>query len=282
MTHPSEQPRYNVIFRTCDAVFSVNGAPRPFGLDKRSLIKLCFVSLYEAIKDYPHTIHVLGDKLSGEMQEFFEQFPVTLTNGSYGNDESIRQSIRLGLRVADDEWVYLCEDDYLHSPQAFCWIDDLLRHRAEILTFKPRPLWTALLVNRMHTRPLVLHPPDYPDRYRDRYRHFSMLFVSNYCHWRQVDSTTFTILLQAASLKRFEDTLLQSATGANDYYLSRRHYARYFWRGWRERMLCLSPIPGIATHLHSDVMTPLVDWRLMAERLIERYPAQLGSIRLLA
>ena len=64
-------PHYLIIFRTCDVVQSVHNAPRPFGLDKRELIKMCFLSLYEAVQGYHYTIHILADKLSDELTAFF-------------------------------------------------------------------------------------------------------------------------------------------------------------------------------------------------------------------
>ena len=78
-------PIFHVIFRTCDAVKALRG-DRPFGLDKRTLIKICFLSLTEALGRYPHTIHILGDKLSPELVAFFASFAgkderITVTNG---------------------------------------------------------------------------------------------------------------------------------------------------------------------------------------------------------
>ena len=64
----AEGPKYNVIFRTTEAV---RGVARPFGLDMRMLIKACFLSLYEAVKPFPYSIHVLGDKLSEDLSRAF-------------------------------------------------------------------------------------------------------------------------------------------------------------------------------------------------------------------
>jgi hypothetical protein len=277
-------PHYHIIFRACDAVFSLHSAPRPFGLDKHTLIKLSFLSLYDAVKDHPHTIDVVGDKLSEQMQHFFRQFPVTLTLGSYGNDESIRQTFRIAASLDEtasgaERWVYFCEDDYLHRPEMFVWLTDLIERREEILSFKPRPLWVGLLVSKVASRPLVIHPPDYPDRYLAKWRRFSMLFLGAYCHWRQVDSTTFTFLTHVSTVKRYKRLLMRSATGANDRLLSRRWYAQHVWgRGWfgNERVLCLSPVPGLNTHLHSDVMTPLVEWEEVKNDVMKRYAEHFG------
>jgi hypothetical protein len=90
------KPTYHIIFRTCDIVQSLHNAPRPFNLNKRDLIKVCFKSLYNAVKEYPHKITILGDRLSGEMQDFFRSYPVTLLNEELGNDKSLRR--QMGIR----------------------------------------------------------------------------------------------------------------------------------------------------------------------------------------
>ena len=268
--------KYFVVFRACDAVQAFNRLPRPFGLEKRQLLQICFLSLYEALQKVPHEIHVIGDKLSDETQRFFRRFPVTLTLATLGNEESIRRAFALGLSRPDDEWVYFCEDDYLHQPQTFEYIDDFISNREDILRdgrWKWR--WSSiqyeyLAARRLSVRPLFFFPPDYPDRYVGSFRRFSLMFLSRHCHWRQVTNTTFTFLGQARSLKRFRSTLERAPLGTNDALLSRELFGglRFGRRG-----LCLSPVPGLSTHMHEGVMTPLVDW----ERLVEQYQHRLAA-----
>jgi len=264
-------PKYNVIFRTCDAVQALRGS-RPFGLDKRTLIKTCFLSLMDALRDYPHSIHVLGDKLSPQLTGFFERFAeqdrgITLLHGDWGNDESIRQSLSLALSLPEDEWVYFCEDDYLHRPFAFAWIDELIRNRAEVLRFEPQRWFMKALFREAKGSPLFIHPADYPDRYEATKRQFSLVFVTKLNHWRQISSTTFTFLAEVRSLRRYEKPIRESSAGARDDLLSRRLYSHVFFRG---RGLCVSPIPGVATHMTDGVMTPLVDWESLLRQMIAR------------
>lgn len=271
-------PRYNVIFRTCDAVQALRGT-RPFGLDKRTLIQECFLSLYDSIRPFPHTIHILGDKLSPEIQAFFaglqkEDPSITLSNGSYGNDESIRQSLAKAMTFPDDEWVYLCEDDYLHTPEAFPWIDELITHRHEVLRYTPRRSFFRWFLGRLDQKPLMIHPADYPDRYRHDYLTLSFLFRTKYNHWRQIGNATFTLLAEAKTFKKYRKALFRSAQGANDDYLSHWVLERLPYRG---RAFCLSPIPGVATHMHEDVMTPLVDWNVVHNAMAARLAALQGS-----
>jgi glycosyltransferase involved in cell wall biosynthesis len=259
---------YRIIFRTCDRVHSLHNTPRPFGLDKRGTIELCFRSLVQALEGYPHTIHIIADQISDELRQFFLRYPVTFTEGTFGNDESIRKSIRQALTYDANDWVYICEDDYLHTPKAFLWIDDLIENRDKILLTKPvsnLKRWRlADFQGRLGKHPLVIHTPDYIDRYNPREREQSYLFLSQYCHWRQITNTTFTFMTEVSTLKRFEKILMKSATGADDGFLSSALYARDHFFG---RALCISPIPGVATHMHEGIMTRLVDWKRVIDEL---------------
>lgn len=251
------KPTYHIIFRTCDIVHSLHNTARPFNLDKRSLIKVCFKSLYNSIQDCPHRFTILGDRLSEEMQDFFREYPVTLLNEELGNDKSIRRQIEIALESPEDEWIYFVEDDYLHTPDAFKWIDDLITNRNQYMSTKKAARQIRSFKIKLDSRPLVIHTPDYPDRYLPRYLRFSLIFLGKYCHWRQVTNTTFTFMMHGKTVRKYKDILLRSSIGADDGYLSRKLFAGLRMNG---KALCLSPIPGVATHMHEEVMTPLVNW----------------------
>lgn len=264
-------PRFHIVFRTCDVVHSVHNAPRPFGLDKRLLIKICFLSLVRSLDGSPYRITVIGDRLSEEMLAFFASFKVELIRGEFGNDKSILRSVQIACESDMDEWVYLCEDDYLHVPQAFTFIADLISRRDDYLRMRK-----AIRLRRGSERfrgvPLVIHPADYPDRYRRHERRFSLLFLSKFCHWRQISNTTFTIIAEAATFRRFRSAFETSASGARDGYLSKKLYGSHLFG---QKALCVSPIPGLATHMHTETMTPLVDWA----SVVEGYRKELGEYR---
>lgn len=261
----------HVIFRACDKVLTVNGGRRPFGCDKPTLIRVCFSSLMESLHPVAHTVHVLGDRLSDEMMEFFTRYPVTLSNGALGNDGSIRRSLQRAYERPDDEWVYLCEDDYLHVPDTFEVIEDLVDHRENVLRTQPAnfrglppPSEEDVDLGR---RPLVIHPPDYPDRYLPHKRRYSLLFLANRRHWRQISNTTFTFLAEAKTFRRFRTGFDRSATGANDGLLSRTIYGD---TDFASRALCVSPIPGLASHMQGKLMSPFMDWETLFRYHLER------------
>ncbi len=262
--------RYRVIFRACEVTVASNGKPRPFGLDKRTLVELCFLSLVRALDGFEHSIHVIGDRLSDELVGFFRGFGVSLTNQELDNSRSLREAVRLAMAADDDDWVYFCEDDYLHEPECFTRVDDLIEHREEYLAYKPKPRWRRLRVDELERKPLCIFLPDYPHSYRPKTREPSFLFYSRHCHWRQVTSTTGSFLARADYLKRKRAALEHLAATTDDRALSRSLYGSFSFRG---RALCVAPLPALASHMHEGTMSVLSD----CERLVDFYRRELAA-----
>jgi hypothetical protein len=245
----------------------------------RTVIKACFLSLDEALRPFPHSIHVLGDRLSEDLKTFFERFAdrdpaIKVHLKDCDSGESIRQSLLLALSVPDGEWVYFCEDDYLHRPNAFICIDELIQSKSEVLRFEPSRWFMKLLFRNANKAPLVIHPTDYPDRYEPMRRQFSLLFMTRLNHWRQISSTTHTFMAEAGTIRRYKEIIRQSSLPPEDFYLSRHLYSHIFFRG---RCLCVSPIPGVATHMTEGVMTPLVDWESLLRGTLAKVRKLEGS-----
>jgi hypothetical protein len=263
--------RYHVIFRSHDLVAHHSKYPRPFALDKRTLIKVCFLSLIQGLEGQSYRIQILGDRLTEETLQFLKRFPVTILNEELGPTRALRRAVELALESDDDEWIYLCEDDYLHHPDTFRNLDDLLDNRSEYLAYKPKPRWRRLVANDLDRKPLFIYLADYPDRYRPKYKRRSFVFHSKYCHWRQVTATSYAIMGQGREFKRRARLLLECAENLDDGGLSRRLYGDMtFFR----RALCLSPIPALTSHMHEEKMSPLVDWR----SICDRYRAELEAL----
>jgi hypothetical protein len=256
-----QKPMFRVIFRACDLVNAVNKQPRPFNLSKADLIRVCFKSLCASLQPVPHTITVLGDKLSNEMMDFFASYPVELSNGDYGNDESIRQSVTKALSFNNEEdWIYFCEDDYLHRPESFQYISNLVGIKDSIVPGKLKSSFKSMLSDKKPG--IAIFPPDYPDRYwpSDLTQHF--VFHSEDCHWRQVNNVTFTFIMQLKHVKKYRTQLMKSSVNANDGYLSKVVFGKHHFIN---KLLCLSPLPGLSSHMHVNTMTPLVDWKKVIE-----------------
>ena len=118
--------KYQILFRACDKIESVHKDKRPFGLNKLETIKVSFYSLYQSLQDFPYQFTIIGDDLSKELLDFFEQFnDVIIDNCKLGSAaKSLQKQITLALDVPLDEWVYMCEDDYLHKPHSFKYISE--------------------------------------------------------------------------------------------------------------------------------------------------------------
>jgi hypothetical protein len=267
------QTKINVIFRSCDTINAVHNAARPFNLDKKTLIKICFKSLYNSLQGFNYSITVLGDNLSAEMQEFFLKYEVNLIQGIFGNDESIRQTIAIAQNFDTSDWVYFCEDDYLHTTDAFEKITTLIKEKDSIIPYnwmfkqllRKREI-TLFSIKRYFTKPaLIIHPADYPDRYKLEFAAKNFIFQTKNSHWRQITDTTFTFLMEVNQVKKHKKLLLKAANRANDRFLSKNLYGRFFFFN---KMLCLSPMPSLATHMHTETMSPIINWEEIVNQLI--------------
>ena len=187
-------PTIHIVFRACDIVQSVNKNPRPFMLDKTTLVQISFQSLLDSLHGIPHTIQVIGDKLSPTLCDFFTKRNIDIIHGDFGNDESIRRSFFAGAHVSDDDWVYFCEDDYVHKPDSMHCMYRFIQNPEQWMEYSRRIYtWSSFIDPRKPD--LIIHPTDYPDRYKGKYRRFSLIFHSEDCHWRQITDTTFTFLM---------------------------------------------------------------------------------------
>jgi len=268
-------PKFHVLFRACDRVHSVHAADRPFGMTKLETIKLSFMSLIDSIAPYQHEITVFGDCLSAECIQFFQEFPaVNLKCFEFGHPaKSLSNLVELSLTLPNETWVYFCEDDYLHLPETFDHISYLIQNAISALdTPANRKNLFSLFTGNLNQKPLVIHPPDYPDRYSPSRRRPGYLFEDGQRHWRQIKNTTHTFMAEGATLRRFQNELRASAIEPSHGLLSKHMYCGLFSRS---KALCLSPIPGLTTHMTEGVMTPIVNWAAVAEKIVSRYP-QLG------
>jgi len=261
--------KYNILFRACDKVESVHKGTRPFGLNKIETIKISFNSMYEALKNENFVFTIIGDDLSQELLDYFVKFEdVIVDNVTLGSAAaSLQKQIDMALALPDDEWVYMVEDDYLHVPYAFTHLTEFLENKEKYLeTSGKKKNYMNRFIGNLAEKPVIIHTPDYPDRYNPPWKRHSFLFLSQYCHWRQISNTTHTFLLEVSTIKKFEKEIKASAVGPSDSKLSEKVYGRMFLKN---RALCLSPIKGISTHMTEGVMTPLVDWEAIANDNIQ-------------
>jgi len=259
--------QYNVLYRACDKV-ETHKVIRPFSLTKTQIIKLSFFSMYQALQGESYKFIIIGDDLSQELLEFFEFFKdVIVDNKKLGSAaKSLQKQIDLALNIPNNEWVYMCEDDYLHTSYAFKYLSDLIENKEQYLkTSGKKKNYLNRIIGDLSNIPLILHTPDYPDRYKPHCKRFSFIFLSKYCHWRQVSNSTHTFLLESKTIRKFEKYIKDSSVGPSDSKLSEKLYGRIFFNN---KALCISPIRGLSTHMTEGVMTPLVDWQTICQEHI--------------
>ena len=261
--------KYQILFRACDKIESVHKDKRPFGLNKFETIKVSFYSLYQSLQDFKYQFTIIGDDLSKELRDFFRQFnDVIVDNCELGDAaKSLQKQIDLAIEKPSDDWVYMCEDDYLHAPQAFKYISEFIENKKNYLkTSTKKKNFMNRLIGDLSKIPLIIHTPDYPDRYMPPWMRLSFIFLSKYCHWRQITNTTHTILLKSRTIKQFEKHIKSSSIGPSDSKLSEKVYGRIYFKN---KALCVSPVKGLSTHMTEGVMTPLIDWELMCKEYID-------------
>ena len=262
--------KFDILFRACDKVESVHNAKRLFGMNKIQTIKISFISLYRSLENYDAKFTIIGDDLSREMLDFFDNFDsVKVLNGKYGSAaKSLKKQLELAYKAPDENWVYLCEDDYLHTPYSFKYIEEFISSKKHYLqTSGKKKNLLNKFIGDLSNLPLIVHPPDYPDRYLSFWKRPSYIFLSKYCHWRQISNTTHTILAKAKTIKKYRKYFDESAIGPSDTKLSEKVYGRLFFL--RKKTLCVSPIQGLSTHMQEGVVTPFVDWEKYCHEYIQ-------------
>lgn len=242
--------KVNIIFRTCDKVKSVHGTDRPFNMSKEQVINYCFVSLARSLRfceaktDLSNDIIIVGDELTDQRIEWYKLYkPKIIYNDSFTNGPSIRKTFEIAKDLPDDEWIYFCEDDYLHMDESFWHIYEFFDNK-------------NVYLKDFDSKDLFIHPVDYPDRYsrdEDFYQKWH-IFISKFSHWRQIYNTTYTFLCSVKSFKKYYDIFIESAENWDDGLFSEKVY-------WRDDVICLSPMPSLACHMHEVSMSPFIDWQ---------------------
>jgi len=238
-----------IIYRVCDVVNSLHRGldgsenPRPNGMSKKDVIKICAKSLKDSVKNINHKFYLIGDRVSEELWAFLinELNPTFSENSTeaLGGLGSLKKCGELAASFDDDDFVYMVEDDYLHDANSFPRIIDFIEFCKQI------------------NAPWFVHPTDYPDQYRKPQR--SYIFQTNTGYWREVSSTTFTMMFFVKTFKQFYSNFQDSLIGVGDDGI--------FSKIFMDKALCFSPLPGIATHLHAGTYSKYINW----ESVINKY-----------
>ena len=159
-----------------------------------------------------------------------------------GNSKSFRIVYEDALKLNDDDFIYLLEDDYLHLNGSF----DMLKEFAE----------------RNYTDYVTLY--DHPDKYEElgvgvnpyckNFGEKTVLFMTPNHHWKITNSTTMSFGAFVNILKRDKE-IFWKYTEENipkDFPL--------FIELRENNKLLSSPVPSLSTHCNKGSIAPFVDW----------------------
>ncbi|MGD1935950.1 MAG: glycosyltransferase [Cyanophyceae cyanobacterium] len=244
----------DILFRSCARVNAFCGSPRFITLPKSELIQRCLRSLVNAVNGaiasptVPHLtirLTILDDASDpaclAELQKILSQTPIPsqiLPITGRGNRDSLHSNYRYG-RDSCPDLIYCVEDDYLHAPEAM---------RSMLDSYQA--------LQQQVNGPIILHPCDYPDRYRQPYP--STILLGSDRHWRTILHTTGTFLLHRQTLLNYWENYWAfgdrcAVPGPAEEGTINAVY---------QKVPCFSPMPSIAIHFQDETtLPPFINWQ---------------------
>lgn len=255
----------------------------PFSEDKFQLSEICLRSLKESLGDLRVKLWVLLDGCPEKYARLFEKYfnakdLVLLPLPGVGNLATFGKQIDILLDQKESELVYFAEDDYLYLPKQFPQMLDFLRAHKDV-----------------H----FVTPYDHLDCYTFKIHHHpKWIRVYGGHHWRTAASTCLTFLTRKETLRQ-KKMIFKSYSWRNrdcslwlsltkqslfdpvqflQFVLGEQHFAKIIAKAWLygwpqilfgKQMKLWTPIPGIATHLDSQALSPTVDWLTMMKQEAE-------------
>ena len=231
-----------IYFRCTSKPETVSGVDRWVDCIKDELVLKCWMSLQLAVVPGDDTFIVIHDELSSGALEFIKETRTCSTEFIEVEPHDIQDrahTFKL-LDVLEDNIEkdtankihYIVEDDYLHTKESLNICKEILGSG----------LWKHFVV-----------PYDYPDRY-SLDNQACGLMVGPHCHWRTNPSATYTLMARAETWK-------------STMPIMREHAPHNFTEDAFKQHPCISPIPGVASHLTLHHMTPIVDWHSVWNQL---------------
>jgi hypothetical protein len=255
----------------------------PFSDDKYRLSEVCLQSLRRSLGSMRARIWVLLDGCPPHYADLFRKYfnpedLVLLPLQGIGNYQTFNRQIEILLGQNDAELIYFAEDDYFYLPDQFHLMTDFLQAYPDVDFVTP--------YDHLDCYTLELH------------RKPKWLRVYNNHHWRTAASTCLTFLTTRSILKQtervfrtysrrnFDSSLWLSLTKENlmrpvdlgRWAVRQRHLAKIVAKAWLfgfpqiifgKRRNLWAPVPGIATHLDANALSPTIDWPgLMREQAL--------------
>jgi hypothetical protein len=275
MTLSTELPLYDiaVAYRVYPGI-SKETEGLPFSKDKLQLSEMCLRSFLASLGGLRAKIWALLDGCPDTYETLFRKYVdsgdlVILRFDRLGNRATFGKQIDILLGQRDADLVYFAEDDYFYLPGQF-------REMLEFMT----------AFSDVH----FLSPYDHPDCYTlDLHRTPKWVRTYRSHHWRTAGSTCLTFLTKKSNLAKHEAVFRSYSKRSDDcgLWLSLTKHrvlnplaltqilvrTQIGWKsllkawryGWRSILFgpktnLWVPIPGIATHLNRNLLSPNVDW----------------------
>ena len=245
----------------------------PFGDDKLRQAEICLRSFRKSLGSLRVRLWAILDGCPREFRGLFERYfapedLVLVEVNGIGNRATYARQMEILLAQRDAEYVYFAEDDYLYLPDQFPLMLNFLRGGQGVD---------------------FVAPYDHPDCYHlDLHREPKWVTVFEEHHWRSAASTCLTFLTRKSTLAKYKN-VFRAYSGGNDcamwlsltkrrvfsplamlrYFARQEFYRRVLPKAWLfcwpqilfgKRAELWVPVPGIATHLSSGLMSPGIDW----------------------
>lgn len=218
--------KLNVIYRAC----SIGNPTKHRPIENRpELLKTCFESFLHAFRNVDYDLTILLDKPDNYYRNLYEGHTVEeayYSNFNEGNTKSFHRQLDLALE--GERPFLLVEDDYYFVP-----------HAGDILSKCTLPFYTPYL---------------HPDYFTlDIHNEKKEVIDHNNTCWMSVSATTLTFGGQHDALVKEYDTMKKY--GWADYPM---------WCDVTQREKLYTPIPTLATHMETGMLSPFTVWPFMS------------------
>jgi hypothetical protein len=243
--------------------------------NKYNLSELCLSSFKDSLEGIDYKMWVLLDNCPSEYTNLFlKYFPKDrlefINLSGIGNGNSFAKQIEILLSQNFSENIYFAEDDYYYLPNAIKEMLDLINNYSNID---------------------FLTSYDHLDYYNTKFHNYkSKIITSKNYHWRDSASTCLTFMTTKNILNKSKSTFLTYKRKNYDgsVWISLTKFAIFnpikyiyalfsdtellkifvkaWWHSHRQILFgkkykLWSPMPSLSTHLDSEFLAPLVDWK---------------------
>lgn len=194
--------------------------------------------------------HILADHCKPETLSWLQKLEVPLQISGVGNAGSFRKVAEWALETRKPETAfYFLEDDYWHLPGS----------RERILDGLELGDYVSLY--------------DHPDKYRKGENPFvedggewCKLLLGKTGHWKTSNSTTMTFAVKAETFRadwpHWQTFLKEGYPNDFQAFLFLQNLGSWENRIWGRNRRLLTAVPGMASHLELEYLSPMHNWKL--------------------